>query len=200
MPVLLPPLPTSHFPLSTSHFPLPTPSITLSEQTIIIQENQTGISYDLLFGSYLHSALAIKIMTPHLANLSEINNLIEFIETIIKYKIEGEDIELHLITNEDESQIESQLELLNNIAQSCLTVGINFTWEFAKDKKLTGCQIITDHGWEISLNGDFNLFQPQEQNNLFSFTKRLQHLRLCKPCEIKYTQSYQNSELIGQKK
>jgi ATP-dependent Lon protease len=157
----------------------------LKEQTITINENQKGITFDRLFGPYIQKVNQLTIIEPNLKNSHQIDNFIEFLETVIKFKSEEENILIHLITTDDEFQVKPQHEALNNIAKSCSTVGIDLTWEVDSAKiQDDSCQIITAHGWQIILSRGLNLFQQHDKNNIFSFSNRLQQLRLCKACQI----------------
>lgn len=158
----------------------------LKEQTITIQDNQKGITFDYLFGPYLQNVNQLTVIEPHLKNSPQLDNFFELLETVIKFKSTDEEMLVHLITTEDEFQVEFQQETFNNLAQSCLSVGIHLSWEFDSTKTQEGCQIITANGWQISLSQGLDIFQQRDKNNAFSFANRLQLLRFCKNCQVNY--------------
>jgi ATP-dependent Lon protease len=164
----------------------------LQEMSQQIEENQKGISFDILLGKYLKNAHNITIIDRDIRTYEQIKNLMELLETVIKFKSEDEEITLNLITQEDEVNNNQQKDAFSRITQSCLSVGINFKYSLKRQEEITqGCQIITDHGWEILLSEGLDIFQKYEQNDLFTFTNRLPQLRLCKAFEITYL-SYQS--------
>jgi len=50
------------------------------------QENQTGVSFDLLFGPYLKAAKTIEIVDPYIRVFHQTRGVMEFIETVIRQK------------------------------------------------------------------------------------------------------------------
>ena len=158
----------------------------LKEKHITIRENQKGISFDTLFGDYLAGANKIVITDPYIRLLYQANNLMDLIETIAKYKINENEINVHLITSEDEIKKAQQIEYLDRISQSAIICGINFTYEFDTSNSIHARHIITDHGWKILLDRGLDVFQHYEVNNLLSIANRMQKYRPCKPFEVTY--------------
>ncbi len=156
------------------------------EQHLTFQENQKGISYDSLFGPYLKGAAKITITDPNIRMLHQVRNLMEFLETVVKYKPQDEEVAVHLVTSEDEFKAEQQQESFEKIKESCSTVGINFTWEFDGTGSIDTRHIVTDHGWKILLNCGLNVFQNYEMNDAFTFANRLQQYRSSKAFEVTF--------------
>ena len=157
----------------------------LKEQHLTFQENQRGTSFNTLLGSYLQGATQITVTDPYLRLFYQIRNFMEFLETVANFKPAEDEVAVHLITVEDEFKGEKQREQFDNIAQSCLGVGIKFTWEFDKDG-IHARHIVTDHGWKILLDRGLDIFQHYDMNDAFAFANRLQQFRSCKAFEITY--------------
>jgi ATP-dependent Lon protease len=156
------------------------------EQHISVQENQRGISYDSLFGAYLKGALTVTVTDPYIRKFYQIRNFMEFVETIVKYKSSADEVNLHLITSEDEYREEQQTEHLERIKESCSQIGVTFTWEYDQTGTIHARHIITDNGWKILLDRGLDVFQQYEMNDAFSFSNRMQEYRQCKAFEVTY--------------
>ncbi len=151
----------------------------------IISENQTGISFDGLFGPYLRGAKRIEVTDPYLRNFYQVRNLMELLETIVKFKEIGDEVTVHVVTVQDEFN-ESQVEYFQQIEKSATKVGIRFTMAFDPIGKIHARHIVTDHGWKISLDRGLDIFQRYEMKDAFDFTNRLQGERPCKNFEVTY--------------
>jgi len=149
-------------------------------------ENQQGVTYDSLFGIYVKGAKEIVITDPYIRLFYQTRNLMEFIETVVKYKPIDSVVEVHLITAEDEYKGEQQNENLQKVQDSCESVGIDFTLEYDKTGSLHARHIITDNGWKISLDRGLDIFQQYDMNDSLAFSNRLQEYRSCKAFEITY--------------
>jgi len=110
----------------------------------------------------------------------------ELIKTIVRIKVPGEEITVHVITVEDEFKGEDQKESLEIIRECSAAVGINFTWEFDESGHIHARHIVTDHGWKISLDRGLDVFQKYEMNDSLSFANRLQEERRCKAFEVTF--------------
>ena len=162
------------------------PQPILKEQHLTFQENQKGISYDALLGPYLRGAASITITDPYIRLFFQIRNLMEFIEAIVRQKAPDDEVSIHLVTAEDEFKGDQQKENFEKIKDSCVAVGIDFTWEFDATGTLHARHIIADNGWKISLDRGLDIFQHYEMNDAFTFSNRLQQYRSCKAFEITY--------------
>jgi ATP-dependent Lon protease len=164
----------------------PVTSNMLKEQHRSFQENQKGISYDMLFGEYLRGVSKITITDPYIRLFYQIRNLMEFIETALKFKAQDEEISIHLITSEDDFKADQQKESLDKIKDSCAAIGIQFTWEFDETGTIHARHIVTDLGWKILLDRGLDIFQNYEMNDALAFANRLQQHRACKAFEVTY--------------
>ncbi len=160
--------------------------VPLKEHHLTIQENQRGISFESLIIPYLKDAKQITITDPYLRIFYQIRNLMELVEAVIKNKADEDEVSIHLITVADDNKGVQQQEYLEAIKNSCVSTGINFTYEFDKSSAIHARHIITDNGWKISLDRGLDIFQHYEMNDTFSIQNRLQECRQCKPFEITY--------------
>ena len=157
-----------------------------TEAHLVFQENQRGVCFEKVLGPYLKGAKKITITDPYIRLFYQARNLMELIETIIRLKNEDEEVEVHLLTTEDEFRGDQQLGFLNEIAESSLTAGVLFTWEFDGTNTIHARHIITDHGWKIILDRGLDVFQHYEMNDAFAINNRLQEYRACKAFEVTF--------------
>ncbi|WP_442596636.1 BREX system Lon protease-like protein BrxL [Parapusillimonas sp. JC17] len=158
----------------------------LKEQHLSFEENQKGISYDKLIGPYIKGATTLTITDPYIRLFFQIRNLMELLETVVKFKAPDEEVSVHLVTVEDEFKGEQQKENFEKIQAGAAAAGIDFTWTFDTSGTLHARHIVTDHGWKISLDRGLDIFQHYEMNDAFSFANRLQQHRACKAFEVTY--------------
>jgi ATP-dependent Lon protease len=156
------------------------------EEHLTFFENQKGVSFDLIFSEYLRGAGKVTITDPYIRLFYQVRNLMEFIETIVKNKLEGDEVEVHLVTTKDEYKSEDQIVNLEHIKDSSISVGVKFTWEFDQTNTIHARHIVTDNGWKISLDRGLDIFLHYEMGDAFSFSNRLQEYRSCKAFEVTY--------------
>lgn len=161
-------------------------TLELGEQHIVWQENKRGLTFDKLFGPYLHGARQITITDPYIRLFHQVRNLMELMETLAKMKPEDEEVAVHLVTIEDDFRGDQQRENLQKIIDACAGVGIKFTWEFDAGGTIHARHIMTDHGWKILLDRGLDVFQRYEMNDAFDFANRLQQHRQCKAFEATF--------------
>lgn len=158
----------------------------LQEQHLTFQENQKGITYDVLFGEYLRDASCITITDPYIRLFYQMRNFMEMLETVAKFKSSGEEVSVHLITVLDEFKGEQQQDNLAKMRESAISVGIKLTWEFDTDGIIHARHIVTDAGWKILLDRGLDIYQQYDMNDAFTFSNRLQQFRPCKAFEVTY--------------
>lgn len=158
----------------------------LKEKHLTFQENQKGLSYDMLLGPYLKGATAITITDPYIRLFYQLRNFMEFLETVVKHKAPDEEVSVHLVTIEDEFKGEQQKDKFEKMKESASSVGVSFTWEFDDTGTIHARHIVTDHGWKISLDRGLDIFQHYEMNDAFTFANRLQQYRPCKAFEVTF--------------
>jgi ATP-dependent Lon protease len=154
------------------------------EGHVEIKENQKGVSFDKLFGPYLRGSSKIVVTDAYIRNFHQAKNLMDFLETVFKTMDEAGDMEVHLITCQDEFRADQQEDFFTQMQKNCIRVGIKFTWEY--DSTIHARHIVTDHGWKILLDRGLDVFQPFDSKDAFSLAARLHTERLCKKFEVTY--------------
>ena len=84
------------------------------------QENQRGVSFSTLLVPYLRGATQITITDPYIRQFHQARNLMELIEGIAATKDAADEVNVKLITSENndgEDKLRKQLELLVKIKQ-----------------------------------------------------------------------------------
>ncbi len=152
--------------------------------SIEIRENQTGISYERLFGPYLKGATRVDLVDPYIRMFHQARNLMEFIEVIIRQKAPEDEVVVRLQTIQDEERGEQQTELLQSIQANAARAGVDFDWQYDETRTIHDRKIETDTGWKIVLGRGLDIFQAFDNRDAFNLGHRLQEHRRCKACEI----------------
>ena len=154
------------------------------EKHFIFEENQIGVSFEKLFAPIFKGAKRIEIIDPYIRNFFQTLNLMELIEVIEKSKAESDVIEVDLTTSMDEVNYNQQTENLETIKESCMQMGIEFTFRY--NSTIHARSITTDNGWKVLLDRGLDIYQNCERKDAFQFTTRIQKFRPCKRFEITY--------------
>ena len=150
---------------------------------VVVRENQTGVSFDVLLGKYLKGASKIHLEDPYIRLPYQMNLLLEFCSMLISNKEEEDEVELHLVTwNEPDEMIRESTESLKEIAESLFDNGIKLTFEF--NANIHDRFITSDSGWKIVLGRGLDIFQKPEGR--FNIAGLRPEQRQCKSCEITY--------------
>ncbi len=157
-----------------------------TEKHLTFQENQRGVSFNMLLGPYLKGATKIVVTDPYIRLFFQARNLMEFLETVASGKQDEDEVSIHLITVEDEFKGPQQLDYFQKMQESCAPVGIQFTWEFIASNAIHARHIVTDHGWKILLDRGLDIFQHYEMSDAFAIANRIQKYRACKALEVTY--------------
>ncbi|MFC2087730.1 BREX system Lon protease-like protein BrxL [Bacteroidota bacterium] len=160
----------------------PKQGLELAEGQKIIRDNQSGISYDMLFGAYLLGAKEITLTDPYIRLPYQLRNFMEFAKLVSLKKDELDEVKLHLVTNNNEEYIENSKEALKEMADSLESLGIIFTYEFVENTH--DRSIVLDNGWKIVLGRGLDIFQ--KTNGWYDIAEYYQEKRLCKGCEVTY--------------
>lgn len=153
---------------------------------LVFNENQKGVSFEMILARYLRGAKKIVLTDPYIRMFYQIRNLVEFMELVVRLKPEDEETEVRLVTVKDEFKGEAQEESFAKIKTACAAVGVQFNWEYADATAVHARHIVTDHGWKILLDRGLDIFQHYEMNDTFALNNRLQQFRSCKAFEITY--------------
>ena len=169
---------------------IPKTLISLVESTVvkleagqkILRDNQTAVSYEKLFGPYLAGATDIKVSDPYIRLPYQLRNFMEFTTLLAKVKEEGQEVKLHLITNNNEDYLEKAKEAFKEISDSLEPLGIFFSYEF--DENIHDRSIDLNNNWKIVLGRGLDIFQ--KTNGRCDIAEYYQEKRLCKACEVTY--------------
>ena len=157
----------------------------LKEGQKIIRDNQSGVSYDNLFGAYLLDATKIKIIDPYIRLPYQLRNFMEFVRLVSEKKDPSQEVELHLVTINSEDYIEGVKEKFDQMTYSLESMGINFTYEF--DEYIHDRSIEMDNGWKIVLGRGLDIYQ--KTGGYADISDYMQERRLCKSCEITFVKN-----------
>jgi ATP-dependent Lon protease len=150
------------------------------------QENQRGVSFDTLLVPYLRGAGQITIIDPYIRQFHQARNLMELIQGIAATKDAADEVNVKLITaeNEDgEEKLRKQLELLLKVKQGAAAGGINLDVSF--DNTIHDRSIVTDTGWKILLGRGLDIFQ-YVTGDAFDLATKLQEYRHVKAFGVTY--------------
>ena len=134
----------------------PRPRIKPLVSTMIsIRENQGGVTYKGLFGDYLRDAKEITLIDPFIRQPYQIDNFVDFVQTIREVTTQDA-IKLHLSTqNEDDEKVAEVIDCFNELTDELLPLGIEFTYDFKADHDRL---IRTDAGWTITLGRGLDIY------------------------------------------
>ncbi len=152
---------------------------TLKEHTYTTLSGQTGVTYEKLFAPYLAKAQEITIEDPYIRTSWQVKNLVEF-AAMVADNCQGDNIKLHLVTNEDEEKLPELIDKLDDLKDDLVQYGIDFDYRFADfhDRCIT-----TDTGWTITLGRGLDIFEKYPPCSL---ANSQQQKRRCKPFTVTY--------------
>lgn len=159
--------------------------LVLSGGQKIIRDNQSGISYDMLFGAYLIGATDIKIIDPYVRLPYQLRNFMELARLISEKKDPEIDVKLHLITSNNEDYIEGAKDAFEQMTYSLESIGIIFTYEF--DDFIHDRSIVMDNGWKVILGRGLDIWQ--KTGGWYDVNEYIQEKRLCKACEVTFVKN-----------
>jgi ATP-dependent Lon protease len=151
----------------------------------IIRDNQTGISYDKLFGAYLIGATDIKVIDPYVRLPYQLRNFMELARLISEKKDPDAEVRLHLVTSNNEDYIEGAKDAFEQMTYSLESIGILFSYEF--DDFIHDRSIELDNGWKVILGRGLDIWQ--KTGGWYDINEYIQEKRICKACEITFVKS-----------
>lgn len=152
---------------------------------LTIPENARGWSYRRIFASHLQGARRITVQDPYIRLFFQVRNLMEFLQMVHGLVPEGDEIEVHLVTQSDPGTCEKQAEFLDQIVESFTGSHVSFSWELSPSPNFHARCVETDTGWRISLDRGLDLFQKYE-SGAFSLEAGVQEARMMRGAEIIY--------------
>lgn len=151
----------------------------------IIRDNQSGISYENLFGAYLLGATEFKLVDPYIRMPHQLRNFMEFVKLLADQKDPETEIKLHLVTTCDEEYLENNREAFNSMALSVESMGIILTFEF--DDFIHDRYIEMNNGWKIILGRGLDIWQ--RTGGWFDINEYVQEKRQCRSFEVTFISS-----------
>jgi len=156
--------------------------IELKECQKLIRDNQSGISYDHLFGAYLIDATDVVLTDPYIRLPYQLRNFMEFAKLLSERKRPEEEVKLHLITSNHEDFIENAKEAFTQMQYSLEGIGILFSYEFVNN--IHDRSIEMDNGWKIILGRGLDIWQ--KTGGWYDINEYVQEKRICKSCEVTF--------------
>lgn len=153
-----------------------------------IRMNQKGVSYAKLFGPYLRTAHRIELTDPFIRMPYQIDNLVEFIQTVRQSVEDPEGLEIHVSTANDDEHRPDVIDIFDAITDDLSPRGIEFTYDFNADHDRF---IHLDNGWKITLGRGLDIFDKVER---FSILRISQEDRRCKACSISFVRTEDEQE------
>lgn len=157
----------------------------------IILDNQSGISYEMIFGPYLSGTCDIRLIDPYIRLPYQLRNFMEFARLVSDKKDPEAEVKLHLVTNNNEDYIEGAKDAFAQMTYSLESIGILFTYEF--DENAHDRSIVLDNGWKIILGRGLDIWQ--KTGGWYDVNEYIQEKRLCKACEITYVKMDESIQL-----
>jgi len=152
---------------------------------VVVPENTKGWSYRRLFAAHLKGASKITIHDPYVRMFFQARNVMEFLQMVHDIVPEGDEAEIHLVTQSDLDCCVKQEEFLNQIAESFTGSRVAFSWELDHSPNFHARNITTDTGWKITMDRGLDIFQKYESGP-FSLEQAIQEARLTRGVEITY--------------
>ncbi len=155
---------------------------------LVVPENTKGWSYKRLFANHLKSAGKITIHDPYVRMFFQVRNMMEFLKMVHELVPEGDEVEVHLVTQSDQDTCVKQEENLNKLAESFAGSRVSFSWDLDHGKNFHARSITTDTGWKISMDRGLDIFQKYESGP-FSLEQEMQEARMTRGVEVTYIKS-----------
>ncbi|WP_026451343.1 BREX system Lon protease-like protein BrxL [Aequorivita capsosiphonis] len=148
----------------------------------IIRDNQSGISYDNLFGAYLLNATDFNITDPYIRLPYQLRNFMELAKLIGEKKDPDTEVKLHLVTSNNEEFIENAKDAFEQMRYSLESMGILFSYEF--DDFIHDRSIEMNNGWKVILGRGLDIWQ--KTGGWYDINEYIQERRVCKACEVTF--------------
>lgn len=154
----------------------------LASKFVEIRANQSNVSYKKLFGDYLETASHIVITDPYIRAPFQIENLVEFIQTVRECSNNSEELTIELHTQNDDEKVPEMIDTFDELKDELAAVGIEFSYFFDADHDRN---IVLDNGWKITLSRGLDIF---EKFGRFSLGSVRQTNRRCRAFSVTYVQ------------
>jgi ATP-dependent Lon protease len=170
-------------PLPVVEAPKPEP---LFEGHREFQENQRGVSYEILLLPYLEGATEITIVDPYVRQFHQARNLMELIEALARAKDPADELKVYLVTSENTDgpeKLQKQMEFLLQVKNAAAVAGISLDVKF--DGTIHDRSLVANSGWRINLGRGLDIFQ-YFGNDAFDLATKLQQYRQVKSFSVTY--------------
>ncbi|MEE6159640.1 BREX system Lon protease-like protein BrxL [Olsenella sp. YH-ols2221] len=166
---------------------LPSPESKLFEGHKTFRENQRGISYESLFGSYLDGVRSVEIIDPYIRNFYQCRNLMELLEVILShFDYSVPEVKVHLLTAPDEHLDSRQTSYFDQMAESFAPLGLDFSYDLDTTHTIHARHLIINHEWDILLDRGLDIWQRFDANDAFSVEAGMPVMRRVKQFEVVY--------------
>jgi len=130
----------------------------LGAKHLTIRYNDTGHTYESLFGAYLVGAKQVVVEDPYIRLQHQIQNFVRLCELLVK---QGTVRQIKLVTSyEDSNQKADIAEKLSDLSESLRDADIELTLDF--NPRLHDRAITLDNGWFIKIGRGLDIYQrPQ---------------------------------------
>ncbi len=130
----------------------------LGAKHLTIRYNDTGHTYESLFGAYLVGAKQVVVEDPYIRLQHQIQNFVRLCELLVK---QGTVRQIQLVTSyEDSNQKADIAEKLSDLSESLRDADIELTLDF--NPRLHDRAITLDNGWFIKIGRGLDIYQrPQ---------------------------------------
>jgi len=130
----------------------------LTDQHFTIRYNDTGHSYESLFGDYLAGAKKVVVEDPYIRQTHQIQNFVRLCELMVR---RGTVRQIQLITShEDAVQKVEIAEKLSDLGESLRDADIEFKLEF--NPRLHDRAIKLDNGWVVKIGRGLDFYQAPQ--------------------------------------
>ena len=157
------------------------PILNLQPHQTILKDNQTGVSFRVLFADYLKGATSITLQDPYIRLPHQFRNLLEFCLMLANNKNPEDELALEVVTWNDEEHIPVSMQHLDEIQENLADLGITLTYRMEQHHDRF---IAADNGWKITLGRGLDMFEKYEGR--FNVASLDQTKRKCKACELTY--------------
>lgn len=148
-----------------------------------VRLNQTGVSYNSLFGDYLKTAKHITVVDPFIRLPYQVSNLMEFVQCARQNSETPEELVIHLSTQNEDEKVPEMIDIFDDIKDDLAAHNIEFSYDFNADHDR---YIKLDNGWTITLGRGLDIY---EKVNKFSLDSMNQAERRCKEFNITYNKT-----------
>jgi ATP-dependent Lon protease len=145
----------------------------LDERHFTIRYDDTGHSYENMFGDYLAGAKKVIVEDPYVRAQHQIQNFVRLCELIVR---QGTIREVELVTSVDDSDHKAQIaEKLSELSESLRDEDVVFNLTFSPH--LHDREIKIDNGWVVKIGRGLDIYQ--RPNSWFEIGSSDMNLRKC---------------------